>query len=76
MTALARPFDMALPSFAQHLGVLEEGGLVRSCKVGRVRSYELVPKRIRAAETWLLRQREIKERRLDQPGRLPQGDAR
>ncbi|HYB42479.1 MAG TPA: helix-turn-helix domain-containing protein, partial [Candidatus Methylomirabilis sp.] len=27
MTALARPFDMALPSFAQHLGVLEEGGL-------------------------------------------------
>jgi DNA-binding transcriptional ArsR family regulator len=66
MTTLARPFDMALPSFAQHLGVLEDGGLVRSRKVGRVRTYQLVPRRIRAAEDWLLRQREIWERRLDQ----------
>ena len=66
MTALARPFDMALPSFAQHLDVLEDGGLVRSKKVGRVRTYELVPRRIRAAEDWIGRQRAIWERRLDQ----------
>src|SRR5262249_5040225 len=66
MTALARPFDIALPSVAQHLDVLEDGGLVRSKKVGRVRTYELVPRRIRAAEDWLSRQRQIWERRLDQ----------
>jgi DNA-binding transcriptional ArsR family regulator len=65
MTALARPLDMALPSFAQHLDVLEKGGLVRSRKLGRVRTYELVPWRIRAAEDWLLQQRELGERRLD-----------
>ena len=43
MTELARPFPMALPSFSQHLGVLEECGLVRSQKVGRVRTYRLAP---------------------------------
>ncbi|WP_299399813.1 helix-turn-helix transcriptional regulator, partial [Pelagibius sp.] len=38
VTELAEPFDMALPSFLQHLKVLEESGLVRSKKVGRVRT--------------------------------------
>ena len=66
VSELARSFDMALPSFTQHLDVLEQSGLVRSRKVGRVRTYQLVPRRIRAAEDWLLRQREIWERRLDQ----------
>ena len=39
VSELARPFKMALPSFAQHLGVLEDCGLVRSRKQGRVRTY-------------------------------------
>ena len=57
---------MALPSFVQHLRVLEGCGLVRSRKAGRVRTYQLAPERLHLAEGWLGRQREIWERRLDQ----------
>jgi len=63
---LARPFGMALPSFTQHLRMLEKFGLVRSTKTGRVRTYALAPKPLRAAETWMSDQRELWERRLDQ----------
>ena len=65
MSALAQPFGMALPSFAQHLDVLEAGGLVRSRKTGRVRTYQLSRQPFRVAETWLQAQREVWERRLD-----------
>jgi DNA-binding transcriptional ArsR family regulator len=54
---LAAAFEMALPSFLQHLNILEECGLVRSKKEGRVRTYQLAPKRLRAAEDWLAKQR-------------------
>lgn len=63
---LARPFDMALPSFTQHLGMLEKSGLVKSKKSGRVRTYELAPKPLQAAEDWMTNRRELWERRLDQ----------
>ena len=63
---LAGPFDMALPSFTQHLSMLEKFGLVRSKKAGRVRTYELAPKRLQAAEDWILDRRKLWERRLDQ----------
>ena len=66
MTELARPFDMALPSFSQHLGVLESCGLVRSKKVGRVRTYRLAPDPLKKAESWMARQRSQWEQRLDQ----------
>lgn len=66
VTTLARPFKMALPSFTQHLQVLEECGLVRSRKVGRVRTYQLVPTPLKRADAWLNRQRALWERRLDQ----------
>ncbi len=62
---LARPFRMAFPSFTQHLGVLERSGLVRSRKQGRVRTWELRPDRLRAAEGWLGEQRDLWSRRLD-----------
>lgn len=65
-TDLARPFAMALPSFSQHLRVLERCGLVRSRKRGRVRTYRLAPRRLEAVEHWLDRQRATWERRLDQ----------
>jgi DNA-binding transcriptional ArsR family regulator len=65
-TELAQPFSMALPSFTQHLDVLEDCGLVRSRKAGRVRTYRLAPRRLRVAEHWMSRQREIWNRRLDQ----------
>jgi DNA-binding transcriptional ArsR family regulator len=63
---LAASYDMALPSFVEHLKVLEHSGLVRSHKTGRVRTYELVPKQLKVAENWLSRQRGVWERRLDQ----------
>jgi DNA-binding transcriptional ArsR family regulator len=63
---LSRSFDMALPSFTQHLGVLERCGLVTSRKAGRVRTYSLAPKRLEPAEHWMAAQRRTWERRLDQ----------
>jgi DNA-binding transcriptional ArsR family regulator len=66
VSELAAPFEMALPSFVQHLRMLEDTGLVRSTKEGRVRTYRLVPRRLRVAEDWLARQRTHWETRLDQ----------
>src|SRR5262245_13301799 len=66
VSELARPFKMALPSFTQHLDVLEDCGLVRSRKLGRVRTYRLVAQPLRAAERWMVEQRALWERRLDQ----------
>lgn len=63
---LARPFDMALPSFTQHLNLLERHGLVKSTKSGRVRTYELAPKPLLKAQDWMANQRRFWERRLDQ----------
>ena len=66
VSELAEPFDMALPSFVQHMGILEDCGLVQSRKAGRVRTYQLVPKRLKLAEDWMVRQRALWEKRLDQ----------
>ena len=66
VSELAAPFDMALPSFVQHMGILEECGLVQSRKTGRVRTYEIIPKRLKLAEDWTIRQRALWEKRLDQ----------
>jgi DNA-binding transcriptional ArsR family regulator len=63
---LARPFAMALPSFVQHLQVLEKAGIVTSRKEGRVRTYQLTPQPLQAAEAWMVTQRQLWERRLDQ----------
>ena len=65
VSELAAPHKMALPSFVEHLKVLEGAGLVHSRKAGRVRTYELMPEELRAAQTWLDRQRVIWEARLD-----------
>ena len=66
VSELAGPFDMALPSFLQHLKVLEGCGLVRSKKSGRVRTYRISPRPLNAAEGWMAAQRELWERRLNQ----------
>ena len=66
VSELARGHRMALPSFLQHLGVLERGGLVRSHKRGRVRTYQLEPKAMQVAGQWLERQRAHWAQRLDQ----------
>jgi DNA-binding transcriptional ArsR family regulator len=62
---LAAPFDMQLPSFVQHLSVLEHSRLVKSKKRGRVRTYELAPERLRVVEDWLTARRQLWESRLD-----------
>ena len=66
VSELARPFRMALPSFAQHLDVLEGCGLVKSRKSGRVRTCWLAPQPLSAAQRWLETQRATWEHRLDQ----------
>src|ERR1700709_1217134 len=52
VSELARPFEMALPTILQHLGVLEAAGIVSSTKVGRVRTYQLVPGAMAPATDW------------------------
>jgi len=64
-SVLAEPFDMALPSFTQHLAVLERAGLVTSTKQGRVRTYRLSPAGLDSAEGWLADRRREWEQRLD-----------
>ena len=66
VSELAAPFDMKLPSFVQHLSVLEQSRLVKSRKRGRVRTYEIAPKRFKVAEDWLTARRQLWEARLDQ----------
>lgn len=66
VSELAEPFEMALPSFVQHLGVLEQAGLVLSQKRGRIRTYRLQPGRLDVLDGWLARQRSLWEQRLDQ----------
>ena len=65
VSELAAPYKMALPSFVEHLKVLETSGLVRSHKAGRVRTYELAADQLKLAEDWLGRQRNVWARRLD-----------
>ena len=65
VSELAAPFDMQLPSFVQHLSVLERSRLVKSKKRGRVRTYEIAPERFKVAEHWLTAQRRLWEARLD-----------
>ncbi len=66
VSELAAPYGMALPSFVQHMGILEDCGLVQSRKTGRVRTYEIIPRRLKLAEDWMVRQRALWEKRLDQ----------
>jgi DNA-binding transcriptional ArsR family regulator len=65
VSELAAPFGMKLPSFMQHLTVLEESRLVKSRKRGRVRTYEIAPGRLAVAEDWLTTRRQVWEARLD-----------
>jgi DNA-binding transcriptional ArsR family regulator len=65
VSMLAAPFAMALPSFMKHLAVLERSGVIRSNKVGRVRTCELLPKTLSHAERWIAEQRATWEARTD-----------
>ena len=68
VSELARPLPMSLPSAMQHLGVLEAAGLIRSEKVGRVRTCAIEPRALSQVELWINARRIEWERRLDRLG--------
>src|SRR6267154_1838797 len=68
VSELAEPLDMTLSAVVQHLAVLEASGLVRSQKVGRVRTCRIEPAALRSAERWISERRASWERRLDRLG--------
>ena len=68
VSELARPLAMSLPAVLQHLQVLEAGGLIRSEKVGRVRTCRIEPSGLRSAESWVTERRRSWEERLDRLG--------
>ncbi len=68
VSELAQPLDMTLSAVVQHLQVLEASGLVRSQKVGRVRTCRIEPMALRRAEQWIAARRTSWERRLDRLG--------
>jgi DNA-binding transcriptional ArsR family regulator len=61
----AKPFAMSLPSFIQHLNVLERSGLAASRKKCRVRIWELQRETLAATGRWLAAQNRIQKQRLD-----------
>ena len=68
VSELAEPLAMSLPAVVQHLQVLEASGLVRSEKVGRVRTCRIEPEALSSAEHWITDRRTSWERRLDRLG--------
>ena len=68
VSELARPLPMSLPSAMQHLGVLEAAGLVRSRKIGRVRTCAIEMKALNQVELWIDARRKEWEHRLDRLG--------
>ena len=68
VSELAAPLPMSLPAVVQHLQVLESSGLVRSEKVGRVRTCRIAPGALRTAEQWITERRATWERRFDRLG--------
>ena len=65
---LAAPLDMSLPAVMQHLSLLEASGLVRSEKVGRVRTCRVEAGALATVEKWVVARRTTWERRLDRLG--------
>ena len=75
VSELARPLAMSLPAVVQHLQVLEASGLVRSEKIGRVRTCRIEPAALRSAERWIADRRATWERHLDRLGEYLAGQA-
>lgn len=65
VSELAKPLPMSLPAVVQHLQILEQSGLIRSAKKGRVRTCQIEAKALRSAEHWIAARRSLWERRLD-----------
>jgi DNA-binding transcriptional ArsR family regulator len=74
VSQLAEPLDMTLSAVVQHLAILEACGLVRSEKVGRIRTCRLQPVGMELAEDWFAGQRAVWVRRLDRLGEVLAAD--
>lgn len=74
VSELARPLSMSLPSVLQHLQVLEASGLVRSEKVGRVRTCRIEPAALDAVERWVAQRRARWAQRFDRLGEILAAD--
>jgi DNA-binding transcriptional ArsR family regulator len=70
VSALAKPLGVSLAAVVQHIQHLEDSGLVRTEKVGRIRTCYLRPEGLRPAERWIAERRALWERRLDRLGAL------
>jgi DNA-binding transcriptional ArsR family regulator len=70
VSELAKPLAMSLPAVMQHLAVLEASGLVKSEKIGRVRTCSIEPAALTQAEHWIAERRALWERRLDRLGQF------
>jgi DNA-binding transcriptional ArsR family regulator len=68
ITELAESFDMTLTGMKKHVGILEDAGLVRTEKVGRVRTCRLGPRRLAEEAAWITRYQQMLETRLDNLG--------
>src|SRR3954469_19633241 len=68
VSELAEPLEMSLSAVVQHLHVLEESGLVKTEKVGRVRTCRVESGALQLAERWINERRATWERRLDRLG--------
>jgi DNA-binding transcriptional ArsR family regulator len=68
VSELAKPLSISLPAVMQHLQVLEASGIVKSAKVGRVRTCSVEAKVLTQAEQWIAQRREQWERKLDRLG--------
>jgi len=68
VSELARPLAMSLPAVMQHLTVLETSGLVRTEKLGRIRTCRIEPQGLSLAEQWINERRAEWERHFDRLG--------
>src|SRR5262245_34779388 len=76
ISELARPYAMSMSAVVQHLKVLEASGLVRSEKVGRVRTARIVPRALDTVDRWVGEHQTRLECRLDRLERYLDADAR
>lgn len=70
VSRLAEPLEMTLAAVVQHLQILEESGLVKTEKTGRVRTCSIDPAGIALLERWAGERRSVWEKRLDRLGDL------
>jgi DNA-binding transcriptional ArsR family regulator len=70
VSRLAQPLDVTLAAVVQHLKILESSGLVRSEKVGRVRTCRIESEGFSVAERWIADRRSLWEARFDRLGKF------